>query len=111
MVSIVAPANNACGACSSKALDEAAIAHACIVADYQSTYDSLDDVPHRVLLEEAKLSPNKHHTEDMKRRAAETGIELRKYGDLEQRINENTVVRDKEPTTTWLNREIWEILI
>ncbi|KAF2664288.1 hypothetical protein BT63DRAFT_460593 [Microthyrium microscopicum] len=82
------------------------IAHACIVADYQSTYDSLDVVPHNVLLQEAQLSHNKHYAEDLKRRAAAMDIDLTKVGNFVQRLNENTVIRDKEPTTTWLQGSI-----
>jgi hypothetical protein len=82
------------------------IAHACIVADYQSTYDALDIIPHKVLLEEAKFSPNKYYAEHLQRRAVEMNIDLTKYGGRGQEINRNTVKRDKEPTTTWLNGKI-----
>ena len=79
------------------------IAHACIAADYQSTYESLGVTPHKILFEEAKYSSNAYYAEDLKRRATQMGIDLANIGGREQSLNENTVKRDKEPTTSWLN--------
>lgn len=77
------------------------IAHACVVADYQKAYDSLDVVPTRALWLEAKSSPNRHYLEDLERRAAEREIDL-EADNLFDRWKNASVTRDKEPTSSWL---------
>ncbi|KAJ5167055.1 uncharacterized protein N7482_005836 [Penicillium canariense] len=78
------------------------IAHACIAADYQETYDSLHVVPRRSLWFEAKRSPNKHYLEDLESRAAEQHIDLKDEDPLNDGWHYDWVAFNKEPTSTYL---------
>jgi hypothetical protein len=64
------------------------IAHTCIVANYQTTYDLLDVVPTESIWLQAERSPNRHYLEDLDRRATKQYYE--------------SVTCNKEPTQTWL---------
>jgi hypothetical protein len=83
-----------------------AVAHACIFADYQALYDSLDVEPHPALHAEAKNSSNRHYQEDLEQRAAAKDIDLSPHSrklDGMGILQVETARRDKEPTSTCLN--------
>jgi len=51
------------------------VALACMAANYHSTYDLLDIRPNLRLWQQAQKSPNRHYVEDLRRRAAELGMD------------------------------------
>lgn len=73
------------------------IAHACIYADYRSTYDELDVFPARVLWLQAKKSDNEYYARDLERRAAQLGINLEECN-MSNSYKDQLVDVDKEPT-------------
>ncbi|KAF1985683.1 alpha/beta-hydrolase [Aulographum hederae CBS 113979] len=80
-------------------------ARACIVADYQATFDALDPDPDdRGLLLEARASPNPHYARALEEKIKETGKTL---SDVENGyISEDLRYTRRnlfEPTTTFLN--------
>jgi len=52
-------------------------AHACIVADYQKSFDLIDAPFDRVLLKEAQGSGNPHYLREMERKAALASVDLK----------------------------------
>ncbi|KAK2017154.1 hypothetical protein LZ32DRAFT_551605 [Colletotrichum eremochloae] len=93
------------------------VAMACIEGDYRVLWDELAPQPCMALWDQARQeqthswpnSPNRNYYVDyLKRRAEELGgdiVFMRKPSDSEC---EDAAVRDKEPTTTWLDPGIYE---
>ncbi|KAJ5561542.1 hypothetical protein N7535_003996 [Penicillium sp. DV-2018c] len=54
-----------------------AIARACILANYQDTYDLLDVDPDTVIMQDARDSPNPHYLQDMEAKIPQRGCKTR----------------------------------
>jgi hypothetical protein len=78
------------------------VAHACIVADYQAIYDTLDVQAHPILYLEAKNSTNSHYVTDLERRAQTQGIDIARGLTVYEGPEAKSVARDKEATSSWL---------
>ncbi|POR37749.1 Uncharacterized protein TPAR_02063 [Tolypocladium paradoxum] len=78
-----------------------AIAHACIVCDYQSLFDEIDIEPDYILADEARQSPNRHYLEHLQRRATEKSVILDRthaYRPGPHSAYSDVTEPDKEPT-------------
>ena len=81
-----------------------AAAHACIVADDQQSYGESVVELSTFLYGGAKNSANGYYKADQERRAQEAGVDIEEVGRRGPRQlgRDDTVQRDKEPTTDYL---------
>ncbi|KIH94803.1 hypothetical protein SPBR_09234 [Sporothrix brasiliensis 5110] len=84
-------------------------AHACIVADYQGTYDGLQPEPSYVLWTEAKrqMHRNPHYAQDLEQRADALGLSLHEERPADHVEAVGAIrVRDTDPTDAWLYTQL-----
>ncbi|PQE10022.1 Alpha-mannosyltransferase protein [Rutstroemia sp. NJR-2017a BVV2] len=88
------------------------VAMTCIAADYKRLWDELTPDPDPLLLQQATQCANQnYYVEDLERRAANLGIDLRASPKEIDWVDYECARRDKEPTTTLLAPAIrtgWE---
>lgn len=86
------------------------IAHACIVADYQDVYCSLDIRPSWILWREAdNHGHGTFYREDLERRARDMGFDVTNFAseaEAEHNLNIWCTNLDKEPSDNWLHASL-----
>jgi hypothetical protein len=87
------------------------VALACMAANYHGTYDLLDIRPNLRLWQQAQKSPNRHYVEDLRRRAAELGMDEEELPDWHCNWYEQEAL-DIFPTTKLvIPVENWESIV
>ncbi len=86
---------------------KAAVARACIVANYEDVYDDLDVEPDTALIAEARDSPNPHYRTDLERKVAERGGVDDRYDAPSARLQTRTHLF--KLTTTYLHSQMSDL--